>query len=149
MGKEQNEHMENVKPYEVLEHTADVGLVAYGRSLAELFVNAAKGMFSLMTTLEQVEPVTEVAIKVEAEDRETLLVEWLNELLYQLEVNNLFFSAFFIDKLSDTQLQAVAKGEAINPDKHELKLQIKACTYHELKVKQQNNLWRAQVIFDI
>lgn len=137
------------QPYEVLEHTADVGLAAYGRDLAELFANAAKGMFSLMTAVEKVEPVTEVAIKVEAEDRETLLVEWLNELLYHLEVNNLFFSDFKLQKISDTQLEAVAKGEPINPDKHEFKLQIKACTYHELKVEKTDTIWRAQVIFDI
>lgn len=148
MGKVQN-NVEEVKPYEVLEHTADVGLAVYGSSLAEIFINAAKGMFSLMTALEKVEPVAEVPITIEAEDRETLLVEWLNELLYQLEVTNLFFAEFFINKLTATQLEAVAKGETINPDKHELKLQIKACTYHELKVEKLNSLWRAQVIFDI
>jgi len=137
-----------VKPFEYLEHTADVGIRAYGRTIGEAFENAARAMFNLVTDLDKVRPDTEEAIEVEAVDLEGLLVEWLGELLYHLELDDLLFKEFEIKELSETHLKALARGEKIDPQRHTLLLQIKAVTYHLLEVK-KDDFWRAQVIFDI
>lgn len=138
-----------MKEYEVLEHTADIGIKASGKSLAETFTNTARGMFSLVVNPKSVASLQEEELAVEAEDTEALLVEWLNELLYRLEVDQFLGRDFYIDEITGTNLHARVKGERIDPQKHRIKLQIKACTYHQLKVAKDNGYWTAQVIFDI
>lgn len=137
------------KPYEMLNHTADVGLKASGDTLAEAFENAATGMFSFICDLETVDSRAAVDVYVEAEDKETLLVEWLNELLYLFEVDHWMFKRFEIKETDgEHYLKAKAYGEELDLGKHQLKLQIKAATYHMLKVERDDK-WVAQVIFDV
>lgn len=133
----------------MLEHTADIGIRAHGESAAEVFENAALGMFTLVTEVDKVREKRQIEIDVAAEDRETLLVEWLNELLYHLEVNEILFKRFQIEELSETHLKAKVFGEEIDLSRHPMKLLIKACTYHQLKVEKTDHHWVAQVIFDI
>jgi SHS2 domain-containing protein len=89
------------------------------------------------------------AIRIEAEDRESLLVEWLNEIIYLIETENLIFGRFEIDKATDTMLSAKVFGESPDDSRHGLKTQVKAVTYHDLKVGRDDSLWFAQVIFDV
>ncbi len=132
--------------YEFLEHTADVGLKAYGNTLEEIFENAALGMFDLMTDVRTVERRGEVQVRVESLDLESLMVDWLTELLYVHELENVFLSEFqvAIDGLS---LQATARGETLDPSRHPLDLAIKAVTYHLIEVNARKGY--ATVIFDI
>ena len=132
--------------YEETEHTADVGIRAYGRSLNELFANAAEGMFSLIAELSSVKAVGEVEVRLTSEDIPTLLLNWLSELLYIHETQNLLFSEFDVD-VKGTSLQGRARGEAIDKKRHELKLVIKAVTRHRLAVDAKKGF--AEVIFDI
>jgi SHS2 domain-containing protein len=132
--------------YEEIEHTADVGIRAYGRSLNELFANAAEGMFSLIADLSSVKAVGEVEVRLTAEDIPTLLLKWLSELLYIHETQNLLFCKFDAD-VKGTSLQGRARGEAIDKKRHELKLVIKAVTRHRLAVDAKKGF--AEVIFDI
>ncbi|MBS3908420.1 MAG: archease [Actinobacteria bacterium] len=136
-------------PFEVLEHTADVGLKAHGHTLKEAFENAATGMFSLITDLENIKPSMSREISVEAEDRESMLVEWLNELLYRFEVEYTVFKRFEIVEWDEEHhMRAVAYGEPLDLGRHQIGTQIKACTYHMLKIE-HNEDWSAQVIFDV
>ncbi|MDI6816464.1 MAG: archease [Actinomycetota bacterium] len=136
-------------PFEVLDHTADVGLRAHGHTLKEAFENAATGMFSLITNLENIKPSTSQEISVEAEDQESMLVEWLNELLYRFEVEYMVFKRFEIVEWDEEHhMRAVAYGEPLDLGRHQIKTQIKACTYHMLKIE-HNEDWSAQVIFDV
>ncbi len=138
-----------MQAFEVLEHTADVGLKAYGNTLKEVFENAAVGMFSLITDIENVKPTLSEDIHVEAEDRESLLVEWLNELIYRFEVKYRIYKRFeIIEWDGEYHLHAKAYGEPLDLGRHQLMTQIKACSYHMLKIE-RNDLWSAQVIFDI
>lgn len=138
-----------MQAFEVLEHTADVGLKAYGNTLKEVFENAAVGMFSLITDLENVKPTLSENIYVEAEDRESLLVEWLNELIYRFEVKYRIYKRFeIIEWDGEYHLHAKAYGEPLDLGRHQLMTQIKACSYHMLKIE-RNDLWSAQVIFDV
>ncbi|MCS7241914.1 MAG: archease [Candidatus Caldatribacterium sp.] len=139
-----------MKPFEVLDHTADIGLVAWGKSLEELFANAALGMFSLIGALEEVDGGFETTLSVEGSDYEDLLVTWLNELLYLFEAEEVLLSRFDILELGQYYLRAKVGGEPIDFEKHELFRVVKACTYHEVKVEEVvPGLFRAQVYFDI
>jgi len=132
--------------YEELDHTADVGIRAYGASPEELFVNAAAGMFSLIADLETVRPRGEVQVQVKGDDLGGLLVNWLQELLFLHETQHLLLCEFEA-ALDGTSLTGRARGEKIDKHRHELKLAIKAVTYHHLKIDPAKGL--AEVIFDI
>ncbi len=138
-----------MKAFEVLDYTADVRLKAYGTTLKEVFENAATGMFSLITDLNNIKPVLYDEVFVEAEDRESLLVEWLNELLYRFEVKYRVYKRFEILEWDEEhRLRARAYGEPLDLGRHEIKTQIKACGCQMLKVE-HNDVWSAQVIFDV
>jgi len=132
--------------YEEIDHTADVGIRAYGRTMDELFANAAEGMFSFIADLSRVKPVGEVEVRLEADDLPTLLLRWLSELLYVHETQRLLFSSFEVNVVG-MSLEGRVRGEAIDKKRHELKLAIKAVTRHGLTVDPEKGI--AEVIFDI
>jgi SHS2 domain-containing protein len=132
--------------YEEIEHTADVGIRAYGRTANELFANAAEGMFGLIADLAAVKPVGEVEVRVAADDLPTLLLRWLSDLLYVHETDRLLFSSFEAT-VTGTTVVGRARGEAIDKTRHDLKLAIKAVTRHRLAVDPEKGV--AEVIFDI
>ncbi len=136
------------REFEIIEHTADVGIRAYGANMKEAFANAAKGLFSLITELDDVEEVTHRDTKLTAPDRESLLVQWLNELIYLFDVENILFKRFDITQLSDTHLKARSYGQKVDSSKHNLKMGVKAATYHMLTVE-RNDGYKVQVLFDI
>lgn len=136
------------KEFEILEHTADTGVIAYGKDLKEAFANAAKGMFSLITSLDKVEEKESRVIEINSSDQDSLLVDWLNELIFLFDVDNIIFSRFIINQIHNTSLKAVACGEKIDPLRHEIKTGIKAATYHMLKIVESETCI-VQVIFDI
>ena len=136
------------KEFEILDHTADAGIIAYGASMNQAFANAAKGLFSLITELDSIEELFQLDIELVAPDRESLLVEWLNELIYLFDAENVVFKRFDITELNDTQLKARSYGEKVDSSKHKLKMGVKAATYHMLKVDKTNGC-KVQVLFDI
>ena len=137
------------KDFEYLEHTADIGVIAYGDDLRQLFRNAARGLFSIIVELNDIESKERIEIEVTAPDREALLVNWLNELIYIVDAKGLLLKDFDIAELTETRIKAKGYGEKIDIEKHHLKTQVKAATYHQLKIEQKSDGWRAQVIFDI
>ncbi len=136
------------KDFEIVDHTADVGIVAYGADVSQAFANAARALFSLITELDDVEEFLRRDIEVTAPDEESLLVEWLNELIYLFDTENIVFKRFDVTKLTNTQLKARSYGEKVDSSKHRLKTGVKAATYHMLKVDKGNDC-RVQVLFDI
>ena len=136
------------KEFEILEHTADVGIIAYGADMNEAFANAAKGLFSLITELDDVEEVEYRDVEVTAPDQESLLVEWLNELIYLFDVENIIFRRFDITWLNDTQLRARSYGQKVDSSRHTLKTGVKATTYHMLRIERGDGC-RVEVLFDI
>ena len=141
--------VKTVKPFEVIEHTADIGIVAYGADIKQVFANAALGLFNLMADLDNLKEDVKREIELSAEDIEVLLVEWLNELIYISEVEHIIFKRFEINELSNTQLKATCFGEKIKPGQHRLKREIKAATYHMLRLNKENGSYKVQIIFDI
>jgi len=138
--------------YRLIEHTADTGLEIEAPSLDELFGDALLGMVDCITELEQVAPKIRRRIEVRAGDYERLLVDWLGEILYLFEVDDLLFSRAKVEVEESEQglaLEATVAGETFDPDRHPVKIAIKAVTYHQLTVEQTPAGWRARVIFDI
>ncbi len=131
--------------FEEIEHTADVGIRAYGATVDELFAAAAEGLFSLIADLSKVRPVGEVEVRVEADDLKDLMVRWLSELLFVHETQNLLLCEFDVT-VRGAVLDARCRGEPIDKGRHELKLAIKAVTYHRLTVEPAKGV--AEVIFD-
>lgn len=138
-----------MEPYELIEHTADVGIKVFGKDEKELFLNAAYAFFDLVTDINIIEPLVSYTVQAEGETLEEVFFNWLDELLFLFDAKGVVGCEFEIEKWSPRQVQAKIKGETFSPDKHPLKTAIKAVTYHNLKISQKGNHWEAEVIFDI
>jgi SHS2 domain-containing protein len=136
-----------MKHYELIEHTADVGVKAYGTTVAEAFKHAAEGMFDIITDESSIDPVGEYEIILEAPDLEQLLVDWLSKLLYLNDAQDLVFGKFEV-AISGNHLSSYVYGEKYNKKKHRMGVEIKAVTYHMLQVHDINPIF-VQVLFDI
>jgi protein archease len=135
--------------YILIDHTADIGIDVFGDSLQELFSNAAFAMFDIIADLSNVKNKDEYIISVSGVDREQLLVNWLSELLYIHDVKGLLFKDFVITNITDTQLDAIARGERYKDGIHVIKTEMKAVTYHNLSIIRKDNRWQARIIFDL
>ncbi len=140
--------------YETFEHTADLGLRVRAPDLDTLFVEAARALFSaIVEDLDTVAPRQQVDVRLENEDLELLLFDWLNELLYKFDTEHLLFSRFEVETRplegSGLLLKAVAWGEPLDRGRHALSHEVKAITYHGLRVEQTGDGWLAEVIVDI
>ena len=138
-----------MKSYELIDHTADVGLLAFGKNLEGLFRNAACGMFEMMTDLKKVAVTFERSVHLEEKDVEDLFIRWLQELLYRFSVDRVFYREFQFKGLTEKKLSAVIRGEKMDEKKHLFKKEVKAVTYHGLKVEKTEQGWVGEVIFDI
>ncbi len=135
--------------FELFDHTADLGLRVTAADLRTLFTDAAVGLFSMMTDdLSAVRPNLSVPFTVPGTDREYLLFDWLRELLLYADEHRVLFSRFDVS-VTDTGLTATARGEPLDPARHHLAREVKAITYHGLKVEPTAAGWLAEVIVDI
>ena len=137
------------KRFEILDHTADIGLIVYGKNLRTLFENAGEGFFHLITDLKKVEDRVERRIELEGEALERLMVDWLTELLYLHDVEHLLLKEFRVESAGEDGLKAVVKGEPFQEGIHAIKTEIKAVTYHQIEVREEEKGWRARIIFDL
>ena len=135
--------------FEIFPLTADKGIRAWGRDLAELFVSAARGLWSLMVEPGTVRRVRMLPVEVEAADRETLLVAWLNELLYLHEAEEFVMADCSILSMADTALSAEVWGESVDRVRHPMVGHVKAVTYHRLLVRPTAEGWEGQVVVDV
>jgi SHS2 domain-containing protein len=138
-----------MKRFEVLDHTADIGLIVYGEDLKTLFENAGEAFFHLITDLKKVRRRVEKRIEIRGEDLERLMVDWLSELLYLHDVENLLFKGFKVESVGEGGLKARVKGEPFQEGVHVIKTGVKAVTYHQIEVRKENGRWKAQIIFDL
>jgi SHS2 domain-containing protein len=136
--------------FTLFEHTADVGVRAWGGSEEAVFEEAAKGMFSLVCDPQTVGSEEKLAVSVESPtaDHELLLVAWLNELLYLFEARRILFSEFRLLELGDSGLKAEVAGEPLGTH-HAVCGGVKAATYHGLKLARTDGGWEAEVILDV
>jgi SHS2 domain-containing protein len=138
-----------MKKFELIETTADIGVVATGNSLREAFTNTASGLFSIMTETDKVEKRDALPFSAEGDNLENLLINWLNELIYLQEINDFFGKEVVIKEFVEKSLKGEIWGEKIDRNRHILGTEIKAVTYHNLEIRDKNGNWMIKVIFDI
>src|SRR5262249_30361367 len=135
--------------YETFDHTADLGLRIRAPTLDVLFAEAGEALFAVIVEdLGTVEPKRRLDIQLEGDDREYLLFDWLKDLLYRFDSEHLLCSRFAV-RVGKERVEASAWGEPLDPARHRLLHEVKAITYHGLKVEQTGNGWLAEVIVDI
>jgi SHS2 domain-containing protein len=135
--------------HETFDHTADLGLRVRAADLNTLFAEAAEALFSaLVVDLGAVKPAVSVEIVLPPDDLEYLLFDWLKALLYRFDVEKLLFSRFEVT-VGAEGLRGLAHGEPLDRARHELDHEVKAITYHGLRVEQTGGGWLAEVIVDI
>jgi SHS2 domain-containing protein len=138
--------------YQKLDHTADTGIELQARSLDELFTDAAIAFGDCVTEVAGLRCCQWRTFEIEARDLETLLVDWLDELLFAFETAGLLFGRVNVEVEQagvEWRLRAKACGERFDPARHPLKVPIKAITYHRLLVAREAGGWRGRVIFDV
>ena len=135
--------------HETFEHTADLGLRIRAADLETLFVEAAQALFeTIVADLTTVRPRQKLEVHVNQEDNEYLLFDWLRELLYHFDSEHLLLGRFEV-QIKNGNLSGTAWGEPLDRSRHELEHEVKAITYHGLRVEQTGDGWLAEVIVDI
>ncbi len=144
-----NLHKRKSVDYEIVDHTADIGIRLRASSLEELFQGAALAFYDLLVESSSVESRETRRLHVEADAVDELMVAWLSELLYLFETERFLACRVQIEHMSEHELEARLEGEEFNPDKHKLLLLFKGVTFHQLEVRKTQEGWVAQVIFDV
>ena len=146
----------NKKKYKFLEKVAiaDIAYEAYGKSLDEMFENAALAIFELSADIKTIEPKKKLSIKLENGKIENLLYDFLSEILFLKDSRYMVFKKSKVSikenkNKKDYQLKAVLEGDTINPEKQQLENDIKAVTMHMFEIKKEKNSWKATVVLDI
>jgi len=135
--------------FETFDHTADLGLRIRAPDLGTLFEEAAQALFSaIVEDLATVQPAQSVTVELAGEEKEYLLFDWLKELLYHFDVEHLLLGRFEV-KINDQGLKGTAWGEPLDRSRHNLEHEVKAITYHGLRVEPTADGWLAEVIVDI
>lgn len=135
--------------HEVFEHTADLGLRIRAADLETLFAEAATALFAVIVVdLDSVRPEKQVEVRLAADTPDMLFVDWLRELLFHFDGEHLLLSRFAV-KLDADGLHGTAWGELLDRGRHELEHEVKAITYHGLRLERTADGWLAEVIVDI
>jgi SHS2 domain-containing protein len=136
-------------PFEYFDHTADVGLRVRARDLPTLFADAGRGLAGLIVeNADDVLPVQRLHVELRSDSVEDLLFDWLSELIFTFETRHFVLTGFEV-QIEGSSLFAAARGEAFDPARHHVAHEVKAVTYHDLKVLRDGDGWLAEVILDI
>ena len=137
--------------YELIDHTADLGIKVEGANLAQLFENAAFALTHLIfgQIPEPDEKVSKISVSVEGEDLLDLMVNWLSEVLYLFEGEKKVVCDIEVNEITEKKLHATLTITEFNAEKHVVQCEIKAVTYHQLSVTQEDSKWKATIIFDV
>jgi SHS2 domain-containing protein len=135
--------------YKLIEHTADLGIEAYGKTPEELFCNSAFAMFDLIADLGKINLKEKVEFELTAENQSELLINWLRRLHSYYAVYERLFGRFQITALKEKELRGFAEGEKFDLKRHVLKREIKAVTYHQMGIEKNKNIYTTQIIFDV
>ncbi len=138
-----------IPEFTILDNTADLGVSITGSSLIDLFENAGRTLLHLMFRIRLVKKADLIRISISGNDLADLMNKWLSEILYLYAGENLVVTGINIDSLSPSSLKATLKTSPFNPKFHEIIRDIKAVTYHQIAVTDENGIWTARVIFDL
>ena len=134
--------------WEHFEHRADIGIRGFGNTLAEAFEQSAVAMTAVVTDVALVQATTTISISCSDDDKDALLYDWLNALIYEMATRKMLFCKFEVT-IDHGKLEATVYGEAIDIERHQPCVEIKGATYTELAVYKDNQQWVAQCIIDV
>jgi len=135
--------------YEAFEHTADVGLEVRGRSMEDLFEQAAAGFIDLMFESDSVRPAQSIEVSAEGEEAEELLVAWLHEILFAFEAERFVTASAQVESLTQRKVTGKLRGEDFDAGRHEVRLVVKAVTYHGLEIERVGEGYQVRIVFDV
>ena len=135
--------------WEHFHHQADIGIRGIGESLEKAFEEAATALMAVIGRPDTVEPKESIAIQCEANEKDLLFMDWINALIYEMDVRKMLFGRFDV-QIKNHRLSATVRGEQIDPEKHEIAVEVKAATFTALKVFQNpQHQWVAQCVVDV
>lgn len=137
------------KKYRILKRSSDLAIKVFGKSQEELFGNSAYALFDLMTDIDNVQVQERLPLEVEGVDRDDLMVNWMRELLYLYQGSGYLLKEFRLDEVKDDRVRGEVAGEKLDPDRHEIKREIRAVAYHQSRMERTGDQWTAQVIFEL
>lgn len=135
--------------YRLTPHTADIGVEIEAESLEGLFSDAATALADLLVEAGEIRPLETRSVHLSADGLPELLVEWLSEMIFRLDAEGLVFRTFEFDRLDARGLEATMRGEPLDPGRHAPGREVKAVTWHGLRVEQVDDRWTARVLFDL
>ena len=135
--------------YEIIDHTADIGLHVFGNDPADLFRNAALALTDVITDRRNVVAVDSMGVSVDGHDWPDLMVNWLRELLYLWSGKELLVASVEVDRINTQRIVAAARVVPFQPDRHRIRNEIKAVTYHQIDVSEGLTGWEATIILDV
>ena len=136
-------------PYELIDHTADIGIRATGADIKDLFETAARAMCEQIADTAKLEGGHSRQLLVDGIDREDLLINFLRELLSFWTIDNLLVKQIYINEIDNNHLTADITCDTYIPKTHEILMDIKAVTYHGISVEPTGSGWEATIIFDV
>jgi SHS2 domain-containing protein len=137
------------RPYRQMSHAADLAWRLWGKSLPELFENAGRALSATLTDRRYLRRRVTREVSLAAGDREALLIDWLNHLLYLFDVDGFLGRDFQVVSLTDEHLEARLMGESFDPDRHPEGTAVKAATFHQLSIVPSGDGWQATVVLDL
>ncbi|MFQ5681763.1 MAG: archease [Candidatus Binatia bacterium] len=141
--------MNEQKRYRILKRSADLAVKVFGKSQTELFANAAFALFDLMTDVDKVEVKDRFPLEVEGVDYDDLIVNWMRELLYLFQGSGYLIKEFQVREVREDYVRGEVSGEKFDPDRHELRRDIRSVAYHQSRIEKAGEQWTAQVVLEI
>ncbi len=135
--------------YRVVDTTADIGVEAWGKDLKELFEETARGLLSLMADTEKVRVKEQIEWETEGIDAEDTLISMLNDIIYLHETKRMVFKDVQVKEIDEKRVRFALKGERIDPERHTLNTEVKAATYHNIRIERKEDGFKTRVIFDL
>lgn len=136
------------RSWQHFDHGADVGIRGHGATLEAAFEEAARALIAVVVDPDTVTPTVAVTIACTAPDHEILLIDWLNAVIYEMAARDMVFGTFDVH-IKGNQLTGTARGERVDPDRHQLGVEVKGATFMELKVVREADGWIAQCVVDV
>lgn len=135
--------------FELIEHPADIGIRFWGRTLGDAYIQAAQGLRHMLAGDGEVRPVMATSLCAKGADRLEVLFNWLSEILYRFDAEQLVLKRFDLQSASEREIVAVGHGEPYNPGRHDTSYYVKAITYHEMALEPGEDGWHGKVYVDI
>ena len=141
--------MANDQRYRTFNRSSDLAVKIFGKTQAELFANSAFALFDIMTDVKTIDLRDRLPLEVEGADRDDLMVNWMRELLYLYQRSGYLLTEFQVHEVKDNYIRGEVRGEKFDPDRHEIKREIRAVGPHHGRMEKTGDQWTAQVVLEL